>query len=124
MILGENCEILQETGEINMTSSKIEQEKKFDILRNPAGELLIVIRARIDSEEKPQIVYDGGEHALLYRNKESTIVLDYIHPMVRENLSGAHSVLIVEAQGSAIIREYFATVKQTDKIPLPEIEAA
>ncbi len=107
-----------------MTSSKIEQEKKFDILRNPAGELLIVIRARIDSEEKPQIIYDGGEHALLYRNKESTIVLDYIHPMVRENLSGAHSVLIVEAQGSAIIREYFATVKQTDKIPLPEIEAA
>lgn len=107
-----------------MTSPKVEQEKKFDILRNPAGELLIVIRARIDSEEKPTIVYDGGEHALLYRNKVNTIVLDYIHPMVRENLGRVSSVLVVEAQGSAIVREYFATVKQTNKIALPEIEAA
>ena len=107
-----------------MTSPKVEQEKKFDILRNPAGELLIVIRARIDSEEKPTIIYDGGEHALLYRNNNNTIVLDYIHPMVRVNLSKVSSVLVVEAQGNAIIREYFASVKQMAKIPLPEIEAA
>ncbi len=107
-----------------MASPKVEQEKKFDILRNPAGELLIVIRARIDSEEKPTIIYDGGEHALLYRNPNNTIVLDYIHPMVRNNLSKVTSVLIVESQGSAIVREYFASVKQAKKIPLPAIEAA
>lgn len=107
-----------------MTSQKIEQEKKFDILRNPAGDLLIVIRARIDSQEKPTIVYDGGEHALLYRNEMNTIVLDYIHPMVRDNLSKASSVLIVEAQGSSIVREYFSTVKHISKLPLPTIEIA
>ena len=107
-----------------MTSPVVEQEKKFDILRNPVGDLLIVIRARIDSEEKPTIIYDGGEHALLYRNENNTIVLDYIHPMVRENLTKSASVLVVEAQGSAIIREYFVHVKVVKKIPLPEIEAA
>ena len=107
-----------------METVKTEQEKKFDILRNPVGELLIVIRARIDSEEKPTIIYDGAEHALLYRNANNTIILDYIHPMVRTTLLNASSVLIVEAQGNAIVREYFATVKQTKKVPLPAIEAA
>ena len=107
-----------------MTSPVVEQEKKFDILRNPVGDLLIVIRARIDSEEKPTIIYDGGEHALLYRNENNTIVLDYIHPMVRENLTKSASVLVVEAQGNAVIREYFVHVKVVKKIPLPEIEAA
>lgn len=107
-----------------MTSPVIEQEKKFDILRNPAGDLLIVIRARIDSEEKPTIIYDGGEHALLYRNEKHTVVLDYIHPAVRENLIKSVSVLVVEAQGNSIVREYFAHVKTVKKIPLPEIEAA
>lgn len=107
-----------------MDTLKTEQEKKFEILRNPAGELLIIIRARIDSEEKPTIAYDGGEHALLYRNNTNTVVLDYIHPMVRTSLLNASSVLIVEAQGNAVVREYFASVKQVKKIPLPAIEAA
>lgn len=107
---------------VNMIEKKVEQEKKFDILKNPAGDLLIVIRARMSSEEKPTIIYDGGEHALLYRNTDNTIVLDYINPAVRHNLSEASRVLIVEAQGSSIIREYFSTVKQMKKIPVPQIE--
>ena len=36
-----------------METAKVEQEKKFDVLRNPAGNLLIIIRARIDSQYKP-----------------------------------------------------------------------
>lgn len=107
-----------------MTEKKVEQEKKFDILKNPAGDLLIVIRARMTSEEKPTIIYDGGDHALLYRNSDNTIVLDYINPAVRTNLSGASKVLIVEAQGGSIVREYFSTVKQMKQIPLPSIEMA
>lgn len=107
-----------------MQKSVIEQESKYDILRNSAGELLFIIRARLTSEEKPTIIYDGGEHAILYRNHENTIVLDYINPNVRSNLAKAMKVLVVEAQGSSIIREYFTAVKLMDKIPLPEIKAA
>lgn len=105
-----------------MLKEKIEQEKKFDILRSATGDLLIVIRARISNEEKPTIIYDGGEHALLYRNADNTIVLDYINPAVRHTLSEASRVLIVEAQGTSIIREYFSTVKKMKKIPTPQIE--
>lgn len=44
-----------------------EQEGFYDILQNGAGDLLISIRARAGEPDNPQIVYDGGKHALLYR---------------------------------------------------------
>ena len=72
-----------------MKKTIIEQEKKYDILKNAAGDLLFIIKARLTNEEKPTIVYDGGEHALFYRNKENTIVLDYINPNIRQHLEKA-----------------------------------
>lgn len=107
-----------------MKKTLIEQESRYDILKNAAGELLIVIKARLTSEEKPTIIYDGGEHALLYRNEENTIVLDFINPAIRGNFERASRVLVVEAQGASIIREYFSMVKLVKKVPLPEIKAA
>ncbi|MBQ8251398.1 MAG: hypothetical protein IJY92_05755 [Alphaproteobacteria bacterium] len=105
-----------------MQKTVIEQESKYDILRNSAGELLFIIRARLTNEEKPTIIYDGGEHAILYRNSNNTIVLDYINPNVRQNLTKSTKVLVVEAQGSSIVREYFSSVKSVEKVPLPEIQ--
>lgn len=107
-----------------MQKTIIEQESKYEILRNSAGELLFIIRARLTNEEKPTILYDGGEHAMLYRNQNNTIVLDYINPNVRSNLKNANKILVVEAQGTSIIREYFTSVKIVEKIPLPEIQVA
>ena len=107
-----------------MQKTIIEQESKYEILRNSAGELLFIIRARLTNEEKPTILYDGGEHAMLYRNQNNTIVLDYINPNVRSNLKNANKILVVEAQGTSIIREYFTSVKIVEKIPLPEIQLA
>lgn len=107
-----------------MKKTIIEQEKKYDILKNAAGDLLFIIKARLTNEEKPTIVYDGGEHALFYRNKENTIVLDYINPNIRQHLEKAFKVLVVEARDSSIIREYFSDVKFEENLSLPEIEAA
>lgn len=101
-----------------MAETKVEQEKNYDILRSPSGDLLIVIRARMDSEAAPTIMYDGGEQALLHRNENNAVILD-INPAIRSNLSSASNVLIVEAQGKSIIREYFSTVKQTKKLAIP-----
>lgn len=88
-----------------MVQHVIEEEKQYNILKNVSGDLLILIRARMDDAVKPQIVYDGGEHALLYRNQNNTVVLEYVHPEVRQDLKNITSVLIVEAQGGSI-RKY------------------
>lgn len=106
---------------LNMDQKKVEQEKKYHILKNPAGHLMILIRARLENAESPTIIYDGGEHALLYRNQNNTIVLDYIHPAVRSDLMSVKDILIVEVQGESIIREYNSQVKQMKHIPIPSL---
>lgn len=103
-----------------MAEHLIEEETKYNILKNISGDLMILMRARMDDAVQPQIVYDGGEHALLYRTKQNTVVLGFVHPEIRKDLSRLETILIVEAQGSSIVREYYSKVKQMKKIPLPE----
>lgn len=47
------------------------------------------------------VVYDGGEHALFFRNKEKGVILDYINPAVRSLLYSAEEVGILEASPSS-----------------------
>ncbi len=105
-----------------MIQKTIEQERNFNIFKDPSGDLMLLIRARLENEEKPTIAYDGGEHALLYRNGNNTIVLDYIHPAVRGDLARLTNILVVEAQGESIIREYQTAVQKTEHLDLPPIE--
>ena len=102
-----------------MKENLVEQEKNFNILKNPAGDLMILIRARLDDAAQPRIIYNGGKHAVLYRNDGNTIVLDFIHPSVRSDLERVLNLLVVEAHDGSIIREYMAEVKHMKQIPLP-----
>lgn len=103
-----------------MTQALVEQEKNFNILRNPAGDLMVLIRARLDDATQPKIIYNGGKHAVLYRNQANTIVLDFIHPSVRADLLRVGDLLVVEAHDGAVIREYMVEVKHMKDIPLPD----
>lgn len=107
------------TGE---SKSMLEQEELYDILTNDKGDVLIAIRSRAGEPDRPQIVYDGGEHALLYRNKGLTVALDYIHPDVRETLASASSVTVAELDDDPNAdepqREYAVPVKRTKTLPL------
>ena len=102
-----------------MKENLVEQEKNFNILKNPAWDLMILIRARLEDATQPKIIYNGGKHAVLYRNQDNTIVLDFIHPSIRSDLGRVVTLLVVEAHDGSIIREYMAEVKHMKQIPLP-----
>ncbi|MBQ8558033.1 MAG: hypothetical protein IJY58_01145 [Alphaproteobacteria bacterium] len=102
-----------------MTSIVVEQEKNFDILRNSTGGLLFLIKARMDEEMRPSLVYDGGEHALLHRNPNNIVILDFIHPTVQNDLRQAKTVLVVELQAQSIIREYDVPVQLVEQVSMP-----
>lgn len=102
-----------------MKNSVVEQEKNFNILQNPNGDLMILIRARLDDASAPKVIYNGGEHAVLYRHGDNVVVLDFIHPEVRAALEKAISLLVVEAHDGSVIREYMTEVKHIKEIPLP-----
>lgn len=103
-----------------MVKPQIEQEKNFNILQNESGNLMILIRARLEDAEKPKLVYNGKEHALLYRNDHHTIILDYIHPAIRKTLRRKKQVLIVETTNGAVVREYVCPVAYLKDIPVPK----
>ena len=91
------------------------QEGRYDILQNAAGEILIIIKYHEGNPDNPRIVYDGTETALLYRSKESAVLLEHINLKAREQLMKVENVLIVEVKDDDVAREY--------KVPMRKIRS-
>lgn len=93
-------------------------EKKFVVAEGDSGELYIFIAAKPDKPMTPQIIYDGRDHAVFVRNSQQKIILDYIHPDVREKLRHSREVVVVETLLDNIKDSYFADMKNVEKIPV------
>lgn len=98
--------------------SEYTTEKKFVVAEGDSGELYIFMGAKQDKPSTPQIIYDGGDHAVFVRNCDQKIILDYIHPDIRQKLKEAKEVVIVETLLDNIRDSYFVRMKMVDKIPV------
>lgn len=98
--------------------SEYTTEKKFVVAEGDDGELYIFISAKSDAPASPQIIYDGKDHAIFVRNNEQKIILDYIHPEVREKLRHSSEVIVVETLLDNIKDSYYVNLKIVDKIPV------
>lgn len=83
----------------------------YDILQNKEGEILILISSCEGEPEYPRFVYDGGDKALLSRNKENCISLCNISEDARIQLKSVDKVMITEIDGDDIKHEYSAPVR-------------
>ena len=92
-----------------------EEEGVYDILQNAAGEILIIIRYRNGGPENPRLIYDGGKQALLYRSRESAVILENIDPEAKTPLQSVDEVLVVELDGEEVAREYTAPLRVVKK---------
>ncbi|MBR2921792.1 MAG: hypothetical protein IKC10_00565 [Alphaproteobacteria bacterium] len=98
--------------------AKYETENKYYIAESSEGELYVYISAKKASPIKPQIVYDGYDHALFVRSPEENIILDYINPEARDKLRKAREVIVVETLIETIKDAYIANMNIVDKIPV------
>ena len=57
------------------------------------------------------MVYDGGAHALLYRSRESAVLLDSINTAARQPLKSVDEVTMVEIEDDEVAREYKVPVR-------------
>ena len=98
--------------------SEYTTEKKFVVAEGDNGKLYIFIGAKSENPSNPQVIYDGMDHAIFVRNANQKIILDYIHPDVRERLRHSSEVVIVETLLDNIKDSYFADMKIVNKIPV------
>ena len=96
---------------------QIEPVDEYDILLNEEGEIMIAIRARLGGVNKPQILYDGADRILLYRNADQTIYLANVPQEIRKTLERVSKLLMVEVHDDAIVREYMVPLKMVAQLP-------
>lgn len=94
-----------------MANNSASQEGRYDILQNAAGEILIIIKYHEGGPENPRLVYDGGSTALLYRSRESAVLLEEINPKARTPLKSVDEVMMVEVENDDVAREYQVPVR-------------
>lgn len=94
-------------------------EGSYEIMVNDVNEVLIAVKSKKTEPKSPRILYDGGDHAIFYRNESETVLLDFIHPDAKNFLFQTKSVLIGEVDDrKGIKRAYDVPVKQVIKLPL------
>lgn len=101
------CESLPNEDDFIETST----EGRYEIIQNAEGKVVIIINARKSEPYNPRLVYDGGAHALLYRNKRSAVVLDSLHIDARPILKEQESVCLIEVFEEDVYREYDVIVR-------------
>lgn len=95
-----------------------EREGRFDVVRNKKGELMFCVKARAGEVEAPQLLYDGGDAALLIRRRGQSVFLDDLHPESKVLLKKARQVLFAEIEDNDLVREYMVQVNKVRKLPL------
>ena len=101
-------------------AKKPEQESFYEVHLNKYDELMFSIHAGEEEPASPVLLYDGGQHALLYRTPQSSVLLDFIHPEVRPYLMNAKQVLIAETKDYKVAREYTVACKHVKNLPIDE----
>ena len=97
-----------------------EVEKSYFALPMDGDKLVFAIAARDSEPQKDTVIlYDGGEHALFYRDEKETIALDYLHKKAQPILAMGGTVGIVEVDPDTeqMVRKYPVSVKLTQRLP-------
>ena len=99
-----------------------EQAKLYMVLKNTSDERCIFLTPEKPypiNQSDPEIIYDGGEHAILYRNKDNAIILDYYPESERSHLKSVKEILVVEYDviTNQPNNEYMARVSMVKTLP-------
>lgn len=91
----------------------------FYIVKQDENENIILFLPKVFGEKNnPVIIYDGKEHGLLVHNQEKNIILDYLNPDIRDPLSKASELTVVEVEENDAIDAYKVAVRHVESIPV------
>ena len=91
----------------------MQHARAYKIIVSQDGKIAILLHPQKGLHHNPYILYDGGDHAFLYRNPQDVILLDYLDPQITTLLQNADSVAVIEAdwKTNETINDYSVTIK-------------
>ena len=98
------------------------QERLYVMTKDENKDVHLAMMAKVGvPDESGFICYNGSVHALFFRDKESTIVLDYLPEQCQEMLQKSSAIKIVETLSDfqTVVRQYDVPVQQSSN-PYPK----
>lgn len=74
----------------------VEKEDAYVIFPTTDEELIFAISVKDEDPIEPKLLYDHGDHALLYRSKTDVVILDFLPEHIKERLDSIDKAYIVE----------------------------
>lgn len=90
----------------------------YIIKQDEDGNMIIFLPHPEGEKNCPIIMYDGGKHALLIRNKKQNVILDCIADNFKTDLLSAEKIWVVEIFENEIVDSYECGLRRIDKIPV------
>lgn len=98
------------------------QEKQYVVMTDKENRVIICISEKNLEPENPMILYDGQDHAMFYRRRGQTVMLDYINKDMQKTVYDAKQVFVVELKDPKnAVRTYVVPIKQVARLPLDNI---
>ncbi len=96
----------------------VEISEDYQIAVSPKGELLLVLGWQPDAVDIPRLFYDGGQHALLMRAPDSSVILSFLPEALRVPLAFSTEVLVRETTPTGeVVHAYAARLHFAQDIP-------
>lgn len=94
--------------------------KDYEIVISDEGIPLFAIPYCEQKPEKPVLLYDGGNHATLFRSDNDVILLDYLPEEIRPVLDTCGWVVMIEKNKTSndVARDYKVLIKKIKNNPL------
>ena len=95
------------------------QEKQYVVMTDKENRVIVCISEKDMEPENPMILYDGKDHAMFYRRRGQTVMLDYINKEMQQTVYNAPQVFVVELKDPKhAVRTYVVPIKKVANIPM------
>lgn len=89
----------------------------YDIMESMDGLIMVLLPPKAQGDwptEESVVYYDGGENAVLFKNEEMAVVMDYLHRGVREMVDQSEEILFIQnGPDGGTVEEYLSPVIHT-----------
>ena len=95
----------------------MQHAKNYEIIISDEGVPVFMIESNRTKPDNAVLLYDGGNHATLFRNDHDVVLLDYLHDEAKKYITNASWAIVLEKNkaGDKILKDYKVNIKKVKK---------